>query len=211
MPSLLHIEASPRKQRSASREIAQAFIDAYVDIHPGTQVITLDLWSRPLPEFDQHAMDAKYAHLGDASLTEAQTQAWNQLRELAGFLHAADVLVCSIPMWNFSIPYKLKHFIDLVSQKDILFTFDPARGFNGLLHGKKALVTYARGLDYSPQSATPARGLDFQSTYFESWLRFVGIHDVHSLVVEKTLYSDRFEEAFREQLLVDAKRLARTI
>jgi FMN-dependent NADH-azoreductase len=211
MPSVLHVEASPRKQRSVSREIAQAFINAYIDTHPGTQVMTLDLWSRPLPEFDLQAMDAKYAGLRGMPLNEAQEEAWDQLRELAGFLHAADVLVFSIPMWNFSIPYKLKHFIDLVSQKDILFSFDPVRGFNGLLRGKKALVSYARGLDYSPRSVTPARGLDFQSTFFESWLRFVGVHDVHSLVIEKTLFGESIDRAFHDQLLSDAARLAKAL
>lgn len=211
MPSMLHVEASPRKQRSASREIAQAFINTYIDTHPGTQVMTLDLWSRPLPEFDQQVIDAKYAGLSGMPLTDAQEEAWDLLRELAGFLYAADILVFSIPMWNFSIPYKLKHFIDLVSQKDILFSFDPVRGFSGLLRGKKAFVSYARGLDCSPHSRAPARGQDFQSTFFESWLRFVGIHDVHSLVVEKTLFGECIDRAFHDQLLNDAARLARAI
>ena len=211
MPSMLHIEASPRKQRSASREIAQAFINAYIDTHPGTQLMTLDLWSRPLPEFDQQAIDAKYAGLCGMPLTQEQDDAWDQLRELAGFLHAADVLVFSIPMWNFSIPYKLKQFIDLVTQKDILFSLDPVRGFSGLLRSKKALVSYARGLDYSPRSSMPERELDFQSTFFESWLRFVGVHEVHSLVIEKTLFGESIDCAFRDQLLNDAVRLAKAM
>ncbi|HYD61633.1 MAG TPA: NAD(P)H-dependent oxidoreductase [Noviherbaspirillum sp.] len=209
MPSILHVEASPRKQRSASREIAQVFINAYIDAHPGTQVMTLDLWTTPLPEFCKQTMDAKYADLCGMPLTEAQEEAWDQLRELAGFLHAADVLVFSIPMWNFSIPYKLKHFIDLVSQKGILFSFDPKHGFSGLLRNKKAFVTYARGLDFSPLSATPASAYDHQSPFFEKWLNFVGVEDVQALVIEKTLYGEAIDRAFHDQLAIDATRMAR--
>ena len=45
---------------------------------------------------------------------------WNTLKELASHLHRSDVLVMSVPLWNFSIPYKLKHFIDLVSKEGIM-------------------------------------------------------------------------------------------
>lgn len=211
MPSLLHIEASPRKQRSASCEIAQAFINAYADIHTDTRVSTFDLWDKPLPEFDEHAMQAKYAGLSGTALTGEQQQAWDQLRDMAQRLHDADILVFSIPMWNFGIPYKLKHFIDLVSQKGILFSFDPDKGFGGLLQNKKAVVIYARGLDYSASSPMPAREFDFQKPFFDAWLKFVGVTDVHSLIVEKTLYGDVIDRAFRDQVAVDAIRLARQL
>lgn len=209
MPSLLHVEASPRKQRSASRDIADAFISAYADFHPGTRINTLDLWTTTLPEFDENAMQAKYAGLSGMPLTEEQTEAWNTLRDLARLLHDADVLVFSVPMWNFSIPYKLKHFIDLVSQKGILFSFDPEHGFSGLLRNKKAFVAYARGLDYSPLSATPADEYDYQSPFFEKWLQFVGVEHVQSLVIEKTLYCEAINRAFHDQLVIDATRIAR--
>lgn len=209
MPSLLHVEASPRKQRSASREIAEAFINAYADSHPGTRRKTLNLWTTPLPEFDEHALQAKYAGLSAMPLSEEQTEAWNRLRDLAQLLHDADVLVFSVPMWNFSIPYKLKHFIDLVSQKGILFSFDPERGFNGHLRNKKAFVTYARGLDYSPRSATSTGECDYQRPFFEKWLKFVGVEDVQALVIEKTLYGEAIDSAFREQLAVNAASMAR--
>ena len=62
-----------------------------------------------------------------------------------------------------------KHFIDLVSQKDILFSVDPQRGLEGMLHNKLAVVTYARGLDFSAQSITPAGHFDFQKPYVEAW------------------------------------------
>ncbi len=143
MTTLLHIQCSPRKHRSASLEVARSFIARYQANTPDTEIITLDLWNMALPEFDDLAMEAKYAGLNGTPLTTAQQEAWNTLEALASHLHRADVLVMSVPLWNFSIPYKLKHFIDLVSQKDILFSVDPQRGLEGMLHNKLAVVMYA--------------------------------------------------------------------
>ncbi len=161
-----------------------------------------------LPEFDELAMDAKYAGLNGTPLTPAQQDAWNTLKDLAAFLHRADILVMSVPLWNFSIPYKLKHFIDLVSQKDILFSFDPERGLEGMLHNKTAVVMYARGLDFSAQSITPAERFDFQKPYVEAWLQFIGVSDVRSVIVEKTILGEDVDLSARKAAIQQAMRLA---
>lgn len=208
MTTLLHIQCSPRKQRSASLEVARSFIARYQANTPDTEIITLDLWNMALPEFDDLAMEAKYAGLNGTPLTAAQQDAWNTLKELASHLHRADVLVMSVPLWNFSIPYKLKHFIDLVSQKDILFSVDPERGLEGMLHNKLAVVMYARGLDFSAQSGTPAERFDFQKPYVEAWLKFIGVTDVHSVIVEKTILGEDVDRRAREDATQQARRLA---
>jgi FMN-dependent NADH-azoreductase len=193
---ILYIEASPRKQRSASIEVAQSALAAWRDSDAGTTVDTLDLWSTTLPEFNGPALDAKYAGLSAVPLTAEQSDAWSQIRVLAARFVAADVLVLAAPLWNFSIPYKLKHLIDLVTQKDVLFTFDE-RGINGLLKGRKALVICARGLDYSASALTPAAIYDFQKPYIEMWLRFIGIETIATVVIEKTLAGAEIDRAAR--------------
>lgn len=157
----------------------------------------LDLRATELPEFNGDALDAKYADLSGTPLSEGQQQAWADIRHLAQRLHDADTLLFSVPLWNFSIPYKLKHFIDVVSQRNILFSFDE-RGLQGLLKDKKAVVIYARGLDYSIDSSTPAHSFDFQRPFMETWLRFVGVTDIESVVVEKTLLGSEIDHAARQ-------------
>ena len=210
MPTLLHIESSPRKKRSASLDVARAYVDAYRDTHPDHRIDVLDLWSVAMPEFDGDALDAKYADLSGAPLSEGQQQAWTSIRELAQRLHDADTLLFSVPLWNFSIPYKLKHFIDVVSQRGILFSFDE-RGLQGLLKEKKAVVIYARGLDYSVGSSTPAHSFDFQRPFMEAWLRSVGVTDVKSIVVEKTLLGPELDHAARQAAREQAVTLAQAI
>ncbi|MFM0550955.1 NAD(P)H-dependent oxidoreductase [Paraburkholderia sediminicola] len=208
MPALLHIESSPRKRRSASLDVALAYLDAYRDAHPDHRIDVLDLWSVGMPEFDGDALDAKYADLSGTPLSEDQQQAWTSIRELAQRLHDADTLLFSVPLWNFSIPYKLKHFIDVVSQRGILFSFDE-RGLQGLLKDKTAVVIYARGLDYSVGSSTPAHSFDFQRPFMEAWLRSVGVTHVRSIVVEKTLLGPEVDYAAREAAREQAMALAR--
>ncbi|MGC5700527.1 NAD(P)H-dependent oxidoreductase [Pseudomonas sp. NFXW11] len=208
MTRLLHIQCSPRRQRSASLELAQRFIQHYQHQLAETQVETLDLWSLELPELEQSAMDAKYALLSGATLTAAQQATWDRLQALAAPLHRADLLVLSVPLWNFGIPYKLKHFIDLVSHQGILFSFDPEHGLQGLLRKKTAVMAYARGLDFSAQSDTPASRFDFQKPYIEAWLNFIGISDQHSLLVEKTILGSDIDQASRQAAAQQAQALA---
>lgn len=72
MPHLLYIESSPRKQRSASIEVARAFIEAWQSAHPDGTVDALDVWSEPMPEFDGAVLDAKYAGIAGRPLSDRQ-------------------------------------------------------------------------------------------------------------------------------------------
>ncbi|MBI4692551.1 MAG: NAD(P)H-dependent oxidoreductase [Gammaproteobacteria bacterium] len=200
MATLLYVESSPRKRRSASIEVAQAFLAAYRRLHPGDTIDTLDVWTTPMPEFDGSTLDAKYAGLTGVERTPEQAAAWARLGALAGRFRAADKLLFSIPMWNFAIPYKLKHLIDVVSQKDLLFTFDE-RGLNGLLGGKKALAILARGVE-------PAPDWDHQRGYMDLWFKMVGVTDVANIFVEKTLYGPDVDGASRAAAKAEAEALA---
>ncbi len=187
MSKVLYVEASPRKQRSASIEVCEAFIETYRSKNPSDEIEKLDVWSLDLPAFGEAALDAKYAGLSGTPLTNEQASAWETIRRLAEPFLSADKMVFAVPMWNFSIPYRFKHLIDLITQKDILFSFDE-RGFGGLVKAKRAVVVYARGLDYfSGSSMTPRENYDLQRPYMDLWLRFIGISDIREIAVEKTL------------------------
>ncbi|MDR6886461.1 MULTISPECIES: FMN-dependent NADH-azoreductase [Variovorax] len=186
MKELLYIETSPRKARSASTEVAGAFIDEVRRMHPQCRLTTLNPWTMDLPELSQDMLDAKYAGINGVPLTAAQQTAWDEVRRIAAPFHTADHIVLAVPLWNFGIPYKLKQLIDVVSHKDVLFRFD-ASGLSGLLQTRMATVVCARGLDYPLGNDGSAHKLDFQLPYIETWLRFIGVREVRSVIVEKTL------------------------
>jgi FMN-dependent NADH-azoreductase len=202
MPHLLYIESSPRKQRSATIEVAKAFIDAWQAQHTIATVDTLDVWSEPLPAFDGATLDAKYAGIQGVERTPEQAAAWARITELAERFVKADIILFGVPMWNFGIPYTLKHLIDVVSQKDLLFTFDE-RGLNGLLGGRKVVVIAARG--------APLDRAEHQIAYMTTWSEMVGIDEQFNIIIEKTLLGPDVDAESRQTATKAAIDLAATL
>jgi len=198
MLNILHIIGSPRNERSVSGQVAQTYLAELKKIKVKSRVDTLDVWKDDLPEFNEHALNAKYAGLQGLELSDEQTVAWNSIRQLAGRFFQADVILFSVPMWNFGIPYKLKQLIDLISQKDVLFTFDE-RGFIGKLNHKKAILISARGINYATGTDTPESEFDFQNSYMLMWFKFIGITDTTIIKIEQTLFGN---EAAKNALAV---------
>lgn len=207
MGRLLYIESSPRKKRSASIEVAKVFLDAYRETHPQDNILTIDLWSRELPPFNGDIIDSKYAILHNQSHTEAQRKAWRAVEQLISEFKAADKYLFSLPMWNFSIPYILKHYIDLIVQPGYTFNFSPSEGYKGLVTGKPVTLIYARGGAYGPGSG--GEGFDLQKEYMETILKFIGFSQIDSLFIEPTqgLKSDE-KQAMIDRAKQKAKELA---
>jgi FMN-dependent NADH-azoreductase len=188
MSRMLHISASPRRTESESIAIAEALLAAYRESHPDDTIDTYDLWDGTLPEFGPSAADAKMSALAGRELEGDEAAAWRGAYTTFKRFNSYDNYLFSVPMWNHSIPYILKQFIDVVSQSGMLFSIDPERGYTGLLTGKKAAVIYTTAV-YDVSSG-PAFGQDFQSTYFEYWLRVqAGITDITTIAYRANLFS----------------------
>ena len=205
MAKLLYIESSPRKERSTSIRVASAFLSAYRTANPADSVETLDLWSTPLPEFDGDVLNAKYKILHGQEHTLAERDAWQAVVSLFARFNCADKYLFSLPMWNFGVPYKLKHFIDLIVQPGLAFSFDDDTGYTGLVTGKPAAVVYSRGGSYEGDAAG---AFDFQKTYFETFLNFIGVTDIRQVVVEPTLDRPEKVESTVNAAVDKAKELA---
>lgn len=184
MAKVLYIEASPRKDRSFSTRAANAFLADYLAAHPGDTVETLDLWAADLPAFNGATLDAKYAVLGGKDFTADQANAWARVTAMADHFKAADKIVVSVPMWNFGVPYVLKHYIDVIAQPGLTFGWSPDKGYFGLVKGKPAAVFTASMGDYRPGSG--AEAIDFQKPYVEWMLKFFGFETIHSFAVVST-------------------------
>lgn len=205
MAKLLYIESSPRKARSKSIQVAVAFLDAYQSANPGDEVVTLDLWDKALPEFDGYTIDAKYQVLHGQDFDDAQQKAWQAVVDVCDEFKSADKYVISLPMWNFGIPYKLKHYIDVLAQPGQTFSFDPATGYSGLVTGKPVTVVYARGGAYGSDEG---KGMDFQKSYVELLLGFIGFTDIKSVVIEPTLAALDDVAATEAAAVENAKQIA---
>ena len=192
MSTLLYIEASPRKDRSHSINVANTFLDAYAAANPGDTIDKIDLWDLNLPEFDGEKLNAKYSVMHGESPSGAEVAAWNEVQGLFDRFNAADKYVFSVPMWNFGIPYKLKHYIDVITQPGMAWSFSPDTGYSGLVTGRVVAIYSSAGVYHD---GSGAEAFDLQKPYFENWLAFVGLSDVSRVIVAPTLEAPENVEA----------------
>jgi FMN-dependent NADH-azoreductase len=185
MARLLHIQASPMDDLSFSVRVARAFLQAYTTANPADGVETLDLWKMDLPDFDFTAAGGKYKIMRGLAHSAEEARSWARVVQQIDHLKSADKVVVSTGMWNYSLPYRLKQYIDIIVQPTLTVAVDPARGYVGLVTERPLQLILASGGAYPP--GTRMADLDFQKPYLEMIFRFIGFTDIRTLRVEGTL------------------------
>ena len=188
---LLEIQSSPRGEFSDSISLTKAFIEACKSASTSIVVDTLSVWHERLPEFDYQAIGAKYKAVKRETMTEAESKVWDRIQSLIQRFQNADRIVLGTPMWNFGLPYKLKHLIDLVAQRNYLFTYD-GKQYGPLLNVGKAVAVYTRGSRYVEGTPIPP-SFDHQSSYLDFWLRLIGVRDLRTVIVDQAWNRERRE------------------
>jgi FMN-dependent NADH-azoreductase len=110
MSSILHIDSSPRGDRSKSRKLAKKFIGAWQDLHPDDVITYRDLRQTPVPHVTEDWIAASFT--APEALTSEMAELLKFSDELVDEFLAADRCVFSVPMYNFSIPSNFKAYID---------------------------------------------------------------------------------------------------
>ncbi|HOK67690.1 MAG TPA: NAD(P)H-dependent oxidoreductase [Anaerohalosphaeraceae bacterium] len=204
MSRILYIQASPRKERSKSIQVADAFVKSYLKSHPADTVAKLNLFEADLPSFDGLAVQAKYTILHGQSHTAQERQVWDKVEKVIEHFKNADKYVFAVPMWNFGIPWRLKQYIDILVQPGYTFRFGQ-NGYEGLVRGKPAMVIYSRGGSYPADSP-----FDLQKKYFELILGFIGFEQIGSILAEPTLADPSESEKAVQRALEQARKAAET-
>lgn len=205
MKKLLHIIATPRGDDSRTLKVSQAFLEALSKKNPDCKIDELNVATDSLPSLTLKMIYGKYVLLGGKEFTEKLKEAWNPIeRHIERFL-LADGYLISTPMWNFSIPYPLKQYIDLIVQPKYLFRYTE-KGVEGLAKNRKMVVITSRGGDYSP--GTPSFAYDFQEPYLRAIFGLVGITDITFI---NTQPMDAMGEIVQKEKIEAAKELAKKI
>ena len=181
MTHVLHIIASPNGSASVSGRLASVFLDELVRVDPSAKISTLSLFDTELPEFGRAAAEAKFAPLLGKQVTREQSEVWQPILECIRQFDQADKIVVSTPMWNGSIPYKLKHYLDVIVQPGISFgyNFDTMQHL-GLLKNRPLQLMFSRS------SVLLGDLSDFQMPYLRYVFDLIGIRDLRVLAACQT-------------------------
>lgn len=184
MAHLLHIDSSPRGERSHSRRFIREFVEAWKQAHPGDTFTYRDIGRNPLPHVDELWIAAGYTP--PKQRTPELWQAIDFSDRLVDELLAADIYVIGVPMYNYSVPSGFKAYIDQIVRIGRTFEFVPentANPYNPLVLGKKMFIITARGSS-GYGSGEPYEKLNYQDPYLITIFGLIGITDITFIPVE---------------------------
>ena len=174
MTNILHVTASIRSDESVTRKLGNRLVEQLAKANDAS-IVTRDLAANDLPLIDA---DRFAANLTPPAERDEKQQALADVADaLIAELQAADTLVLSLPVYNFTMPSTLKAWADLVARAGTTFRYTES-GPEGLLTGKKAYVVIASG-------GTPIGSeIDFLTPWLRHFLGFLGIRDVEIIAAD---------------------------
>lgn len=204
MKKILHIISAPRGDASRTLKVSGYFLERLKNKYPRCITDTLDLFKETIPPLTLKMVNGKYVLLSGSDLSGDLKEAWRGIESHITRFLSADAYLISAPMWNFGIPYVLKHYIDIIVQPKYLFRYTD-KGPEGLAKNKKMVIITSRGGDYSASS--PYYTYDYQEPYLRAIFGLVGITDISFINAQPmdAMGPDVAEEKIREAKNLAAK------
>jgi len=188
MAHLLHIDASPREERSHSRRMTREFVEQWKQAHPHDIVTYRDLGHNPVPYIDEPWIAAAFSSAEQH--TPELREAIRLSDQLVDEFLAADIYVIGVPMYNFSVPGVFKSYIDRIVRVGRTVAFEPNDGanvFKPLVLGKKMFIIESRG-DSGFQPGGQYENMNYHDPYLVTVFGFMGITDITFIHVENDEY-----------------------
>lgn len=181
MAKLLYITANPKPvERSFSLQLGEKFLNAYKDIKPDDEIITIDLYNTDIPEIDfdlLYVIDHLKSGITPEQMSEQTRSKFARYNQVTDQFIQADKYIFVTPMWNLGLPPRVKTYIDAICVAGKSFKYTE-RGPVGLLKNKKCVHLHASG---GFHSGSPANHAD---PYLRDIMVFMGVTDYKSIVVE---------------------------
>src|SRR6218665_55331 len=114
MKKILHVITSPRTQSSMSRKLGNAVIEKIKEKYPDSVIKRRDLEKEHFPHLEEEQINSFFTTEENRSVE--QQRAISLSDEAISELHEADIIVLETSMYNFSIPSRLKAWIDHISR-----------------------------------------------------------------------------------------------
>lgn len=176
--NILRVDSSARLEGSVSRELADIYIDRLAETRP-VKVETRDV-SQPVQIVTGDWIGANFTP--DEQRTSDHHAVLAQSNSLVDELKRNELIVISLPIYNFNVPAALKLWIDQVARVGLTFRYTE-NGPVGLLEGKRAVILVASG------GTQVGSDIDFATPYLKHVLGFMGINDVQIVAADQLMAS----------------------
>ncbi len=181
MKKILNIISSQGGENSSSIKLANEILKKLQETYPGSTVHTNDLNQNPYPHLEESHITSFFTP--EEYRSEAHNLAIRNSDEAINEILDADIIVISLPMYNFGIPSNLKAWIDHVIRQGKTFYYTEQGIPTGMIQNKKAYLSIASGSVYTEGHMT---AYDFTEPYLRAILGFVGITDITAFRAEGT-------------------------
>ncbi|GAA2521304.1 FMN-dependent NADH-azoreductase [Rarobacter incanus] len=180
MSRILIVRAHPlTSEASRSMQLADAFVRAYVRLHPDHDVSDLNLYSVAIPEIDLDLLSGWRKLSAGVPFVHLDQPEQNKVTLFSNYTDqflAADKVVIANPLWNLGVPTRLKAWVDTICVAGKTFRYNAAGDAVGLVTGKKALHIQASGGVFG--------GQDPASVYLKTMFNFLGVTDFVQVTAE---------------------------
>ncbi|MFA5688186.1 MAG: NAD(P)H-dependent oxidoreductase [Kiritimatiellales bacterium] len=196
--NILHVCANPKPvEQSTSKQLAARFFGKLLELSPDVELNNVDLYQDKPPYYSNDLFRRMWMPVDDPAYepSRAEEAAANYTQKQTDELKKTDVLVLTMPMWNFSAPGVMKAWMDQILAPGFLFEITDEG--NQPLHNIKTLILLvASGGIYKEGDRR-----DALSPQIETAFGFIGIHDI------RVAWADgqrTHEAAARRELAFDA-------
>lgn len=203
MSKLLYITVNSKPEDlSASKTVARAFVNRFLEKHKDFKIEELDLYKSHIPRLEYQYFEKRNAMIKKDDinkLSPKEQEEAHRIVELIEQFTSADMYVIAAPMWSLSFPAPLKEYMDciIMDGKTIDLSDDK---LDALLDDKP------RGMVYVQSSGANINWLSKKIlnkglNYVEDMMKAIGIKRFEELLVDGTGYTDQEKEEAIEKAL----------
>ena len=194
MATVLHINASVRNERSLSRKLSQAFVDAWLAHRSGDKVLRRNVGLQPPPFVTESWIAAAFTRPDARSPAMAAELALSDM--YLDELEQADVIVMGTPMYNYGMPAHLKAWFDQVIRVGRTFSFDLARGDWPLepVLGGKTLVLLTSSGEFGFEVGGVRESWNHLGAHIQTCAHYLGVSETHHVGIEYQEFGDERHE-----------------
>ncbi|MDH3981835.1 MAG: NAD(P)H-dependent oxidoreductase [Kiritimatiellaceae bacterium] len=180
--NILHVCANPKPtEESVSKQLAAAFFGRLIELKPEVELVNVNLYDEKPPFYSYELYKAAWCPVFDDSYepSKVEEMAMNYASKQAEQFNEADVLVLTMPMWNFSVPAIMKAWIDQILCPGLTFSINKDDGVKPLHKVKSVVLLVASGGVYKEDDDRDALTRQVRHAF-----DFIGIDDIEIVWAE---------------------------